>query len=93
MIIIVQQRQSVMDIALQYFGSPEAAFLVAERIGCSITDELEAGTEITVFDNEIMDSNIVDHYRKNKIVPTTALTVPIETGVDFMEIENDLIVK
>jgi len=90
MTITIQQRQNVFDVALQHFGSPEAAFLVAEKLGCSITDELTAGVEIDFFESEIIDRLIVEHYRKNGIVPATAM---VEIGIDLMEIEHNLIVK
>lgn len=73
MTITVQQRQSVLDIALQYFGSIEAAFLVAERLGVSITDRLTAGMTLEYDASEIIDNNVVAYYAKNNIVPTTEI--------------------
>jgi hypothetical protein len=89
MTVAVQQRQNVFDIALQHLGSPEAAFAVAEKLGCAITDELTAGVEIELFESEILDRRMVEHYRKNGIVPATAM---VEPGIDLMEIEYNFIV-
>jgi len=89
MIVTVQPRQSVFDIALQHFGSPEAAFVVAEKIGCSITDELTAGIDIEFSGSEILDKRVVEYYRQNGIVPATDV---IGVGIDYMKIGYDFIV-
>ena len=67
----VQERQTILDIALQYFGSIEACFLVAEKLGISITDQPPTGATFNYQNTDVIDKNVVDYYIKNNIVPTT----------------------
>lgn len=71
MIGTVNERQTVFDLALQYFGSAEACFLVADRLGITITDTPPPGAVFEYSATEIMDKQVVDYYSKNAIVPTT----------------------
>ena len=73
MIAEVQHRQSVFDVALQVFGTAEAAFIVAEKLGCSITDPIEAGSTLEYGIEEVVDKHVADYYRKNGIIPTTEI--------------------
>ena len=75
MIAIVHPRQSIFDVALQHFGSAEAAFLVAEKFGCSITDDLINVSTIEFSESEVLDKRIADYYRQNNIIPATALAI------------------
>lgn len=67
----VQERQTVFDVALQYFGSAEACFVVAEKLGISITDTPTAGATFEYDLNEVVDRHVVNYYSKNGIIPTT----------------------
>jgi len=89
--ITIQHRQSIFDIATQHLGSPEAAFIVAEKLGCSITDELTAGTEIVFAQSDIMDRRIADFFRQNNITPATEVVEDL-TGIESMRIEYNFIV-
>ena len=71
MIVTVRHRQSVFDLALQHFGSVEACFKVADRLGIEITDETTAGATFQMEENEIIDKTVVDYYEQNNIIPTT----------------------
>ncbi len=83
----VQHRQSVFDLALHYFGAIEAAFLVAEKLGCSVTNDLTAGASFEFSASEVQDKRVADYYAKNDIIPTTALEY--NSGIGSMEIEVD----
>jgi len=90
--ITTQPRQSIFDIALQHLGSPEAAFIVAEKIGCSITDELIAGTQVVFTESEIMDRRVADFFRQNNITPATEAVENL-SAIGNMRIEYSFIVE
>jgi len=69
----VQHRQTALDVALQYFGSAEAVFTVAERLGVSITDPLPVGATFEYAAAEIIDKSVADKYQDNGIIPTTEI--------------------
>lgn len=69
----VQDRQSLFDVALQYFGTAEAAFLVADRLGIAVTDTPPRGGVFEYQPDEVLDQHVVDYYARNGIIPTTAL--------------------
>ena len=48
MIIKVKDRQTVPDIAVEYAGSMEAAYTIAEANGISVTAVLIAGQQLVV---------------------------------------------
>lgn len=73
MIAIVQDRQTVFDLALQYLGSAEACFFVAEKLGISVTDMPAPGASFEYETSDIVDPHVVDYYRKNGIVPATEI--------------------
>lgn len=70
---IVQDRQSVLDLALQYFGTPEAAFTVADRLGIAVTDTPTPGAAFDYLSGEVIDQHVVDYYLRKGIVPTTEI--------------------
>lgn len=75
--------QSILDVALQYLGSAEGCFIVAQKLDVSITGtamtaEKDAPETVELagrtFDysvNDIIDPVVADYYRRNNIVPTT----------------------
>lgn len=69
----VQDRQSVFDVALQYFGSIEAAFLVADRLGIAVTDAPPRGASFAYGPEEVLDPHVAGYYARHGIVPTTAI--------------------
>lgn len=58
--ITVQTRQSLFDIALQYCGSSDAAWEIAQLNGISLTDDISAGTILQVPD--VVKQRIVTFY-------------------------------
>lgn len=67
----VGHRQSVLDIALQYLGSAEGCFVVAERMGVAITGTLQVGSIFEYAQEDIIDRHIATAYAKGNITPTT----------------------
>lgn len=69
----VHDRQSVFDVALQYFGTAEAAFLAADRLGIAVTDTPPRGATFEYQPDEVPEPHIAEYYARSGIVPTTAL--------------------
>lgn len=66
----VHPRQCITDIALQYFGSVEAIYIVAQRLGTSIDATPQAGATFDYSPDEIIDPAVVNYYKNNNIIPT-----------------------
>lgn len=95
---IVKSRQSIIDVAIQYGGSFEKAFDIAQVNGRSLTDELLAGDKLNV--TEVSDKSVTQYYQVNNVMPATAITVAeindtlgMGEGVEFWGIEYDFIVQ
>ncbi len=90
-VVVVEDRQTLFDIALQMSGSIESVFELAMENDLSLTEDLnvqdlkEAGS--------VVNAQIKAHYESNKITPATAIESIIESGIEFMEIEYDFIVR
>lgn len=69
--ITVKDRQSLFDIAIQYLGSVEGVWLLAERNNISITDELEDGTILKYDSTDIIDTKVVERYAQERVSPAT----------------------
>lgn len=67
--IIVKNRQTLWDIALQYCGSAQAALSIARSNNIALTDTPTPGTELTVPD--VINKKVVEYYSLNGIVPAT----------------------
>jgi hypothetical protein len=75
---IVQDRQTLFDIAIQYCGDREAVFAIADLNDLSITETLPAGSEVII--PNIINQKVVVFYRTNSIVPATATDTNTEIG-------------
>ena len=69
--ITVKDRQSLFDIAIQYLGSVEGVWLLAEKNNISITDELEDGTILKYDSTDIIDTKVAEHYAQERVSPAT----------------------
>ena len=69
--VVVLNGQSLFDIALQEFGTVEAVFDIALLNELSVTDSLDAGTELSLPSSTDTDELILKHYKKNNIKPAT----------------------
>jgi len=82
--ITVKTRQSVFDIALRYLGSVETAFALASANGLSVTDELSAGSSLTLID--VQNAAVVSAFSLYTLNPATAITdLPEEQARIFDE--------
>ncbi|MDR0604592.1 MAG: hypothetical protein LBG80_09850 [Bacteroidales bacterium] len=75
--ITVQERQTILDIALQYCGDVQSVFEIIELNDFSITEELKTGQAVVVTDT--YNKKITEFYSTNSIKPATAY---IETVSD-----------
>ena len=70
--VTVQRRQTLSDIAIQVYGNVSAVTALAEANRISITDDLEAGTELECPDI-VYDRYMQDYVRKAKLMPATSI--------------------
>lgn len=79
--VVVQDRQCLVDIALQVCGSLEAVFVLAERNRSiehpgkmlSVTDDLVLGQVLEYDRADIQDRNVVARYNVEGICPAGAV--------------------
>jgi hypothetical protein len=71
-LIPVIQGQTFFDIAIQEFGSVEAAFSFATLNGFSVTDDLVPGALLQKTD--VINKNIHSYYQNKNIKPATGLS-------------------
>lgn len=89
---IVKSGQTLQDIAIQYCGELSAMAQVATLNGLALTDELQAGQELTL--PAIVDKRMEAVYRSGGHFPAAGNNA-IEgfEGVDYWGIEFDFIVS
>ena len=73
--IIVKDRQSLLDIAVQYLGSASAVFALAERNGISITDRLSDGQVLEWELSDTADAKVQKLYNLRGICPATDVSL------------------
>ncbi len=88
--------QSLFDIALQRCGGIQAVFELADMNGLSITDQLEAGSEMEV--PEATNREVLSYYTAKGIRPATDATTSAmdslrDEGIDFWAIAVDFVVQ
>jgi hypothetical protein len=89
--IRVMESQTLLDIALQEFGSIEAAFALATLNGMSPTDELTAGE--LLHRTAIVNKKIVSYYSEKNIRPATGSIISTLGGVGYWAIETEFLVS
>lgn len=89
--IRVMESQTLLDIALQEFGSIEAAFALAVLNGMSLTDELTAGD--LLHRTSIFNKKIVAYYSDKNIRPATGSIISTLGGVGYWAIETEFLVS
>lgn len=79
--VTVLSGQSLVDVAIQVYGSAEGVFALAEENGLEVTDALEAGQVLEYRTENIVSKNIADYYSTKRIHPATATPFDPEAGV------------
>ena len=67
----VKDGQTLSDIAIQEYGSWEAAIAVAQENRMSVTDVPKAGEELIIPD-QVCNKTMQDYCRNNDVSPATA---------------------
>lgn len=68
--VIVQQRQSLSDIALQVYGDISGVVAIARANGLPVTPELVVG-QVLQCPDVVYDNYLQNYVRKNGIKPAT----------------------
>lgn len=90
--IKVLKGQSLFDIAVQETGSVENVFELAFANDLSITDILQAGTEIIIPDTIEKDKNVYGYYNRLELKPATDIGAQ-KGGIGYMGIQIDFIIS
>lgn len=93
--VVVKDRQTVLDVAVQYGGSVETAMEIAAANGVSITERLDDGQELSVPEPlSNGDARTVALYGAHGVEPATEASAEDMAscpygGIGFMGIEID----
>lgn len=79
--MIGRNRQTMADAALESSGSIEAVFALSRANGMGLDADI-SGVELT--EVAVTDRQVVDHYRRNSIVPANA-----PEGTDYQEDQEE----
>lgn len=79
--VIALSNQSLLDLSIQVYGSPEGVFTLARENGLSVTDALIPGQELQYSPDKVIDKRIVQYYRDNGISPATASDIDVDNRV------------
>lgn len=94
--VIVQNNQSLLDIAIQTTGIAMNFIKIASANGISPTDTITPGTTIQVPENLELNNDVVRCYLANGTVPTTAageIDSIVFKGIGSMEIGKSFVVR
>lgn len=94
--VIVKSGQTLLDIALQEKGSIEAVEEIATLNSLSVTEELTAGTVLTL-PASIWNKLLESYCKNNDVSPATALTDDNladmwQGGIGFMVVGVDFVI-
>ena len=95
--VIVQNGQSIFDIAIQKCGVIDAAYDIAILNRISVTDILIGGTILQLPD--VLNKDIVNTFLLGNIEPATAITPDQYNntirgeGIEFWAVEIDFVVN
>ncbi|MDK7675111.1 hypothetical protein QP547_04710 [Weeksella virosa] len=95
----ILHNQTLLDIAIQQYGTASAAFDLALANGISLTADLEVGNLLEIPLDDYGAGLIANYYKANKLKPATAIEVlkltevELPSGIDYWAIEFDFIVS
>lgn len=69
--IKVQDRQTLLDVAIQYLGDAAGAIDLAQLNNISITENLQAGQILKIETDLVIDNRVVSYLREKDVVPIT----------------------
>ncbi|MBL7902955.1 MAG: LysM peptidoglycan-binding domain-containing protein [Bacteroidia bacterium] len=76
--VVARRGQSLWDIAIQEFGSPDMIrqLIIDNPENLNLNDPIVVGTKIKIDDTKIVNKTIVDYLSKGGHKPATAVDVP-----------------
>lgn len=78
-------QQSLLDLAIQGYGTVEAVVQLALGNGLSVTDELPAGFVVESMEYEGTNNEVADYFKKKGIVPATEINQEVEDILDNVD--------
>lgn len=98
--IKILHNQTLLDIAIQQYGSATMAIDLAIENNLSLTDDLEVGTVLNVPENSDFGQRLIAEYFQNKsLKPATKIvgkileSIPVDFGIGEMIIEESFIIR
>jgi hypothetical protein len=76
--VVVEERQSIFDVAIQHVGTAESAFAIAYENGKSVSDPIYSGDVLSISDNAVND--VPKFMADNMVIPVTK---PVERKAIF----------
>lgn len=90
--IIIKDRQTITDVALQYTGDPAAASVIAKMNGYSVSAGVEPGTALLI--PGTINGKIVDFFSRAKVYPAMKIDNSGKPGgIGYMQIGIDFIIS
>jgi hypothetical protein len=86
--LTVQHNQSMLDLAIQYAGSAQAAVFLAMENGRSISEDITIGGELKYTSLPIFSRSIIDNFERNGIVVATGNTKTIRNINIYSYVED-----
>lgn len=86
--------QSLYDISIQETGTAENAISIAIANDLSLTDDLIAGSLLSIPDGIGIDNKVKSYFDLRSLKPASGITGDLyQDGIEFWGIENDFIVS
>ena len=79
--VTVLAGQSLVDIAIQVYGSAQGVFTLAQENGLEVTDVPEPGRVLEYSTGNITAGNIARYYASKRIFPATGVGFDPSKGV------------
>ncbi len=83
--IKVQEKQSLLDVAVQQFGNVDAVFSILAQNDVDLSEQLSVNTNIDLTEIIPIRKEIVKYYSDNNIIPATDLSL-----LEFNEIDEPM---
>ncbi len=69
--VIVEEKQTLLDIAIQYLGDATGAIALAKLNNLAITGELSPGQRLSVDARQVINTKVVTYLKEKNNVPVT----------------------